>query len=57
MAEHAAGVAHHRLASLPNVPMRATADEPYFSVTYWTTRSRPATEKSVSMSGMVLRPG
>ena len=37
--------------------MRATADWPYFSVTYCTTRSRPATEKSVSMSGMLLRPG
>ncbi len=37
--------------------MRDTAAEPYFWVTYCTTRSRPATEKSVSMSGMLLRPG
>ena len=37
--------------------MRATASAPYFWVTYATTRSRPPTEKSVSMSGMDLRPG
>ena len=44
-------------ASFENVMICATRSRPYFSVTYAITRSRPCTEKSMSMSGMVLRPG
>ncbi len=46
-----------RASSLPKVPMRATAAAPHFCVTHCTTRSRPATPKSVSIAGLLLRPG
>ena len=40
---------------LPNVMIWATRSAPYFSVTYRITRSRPRTEKSMSMSGIDTR--
>ena len=44
-------------ASLPKVMICATRSRPYFATTYSITRSRPCTEKSMSMSGIDLRPG
>ena len=46
-----------RASSLPKVPLRAPAAAPHFCVTHCTTRSRPATPKSVSIAGLLLRPG
>jgi hypothetical protein len=42
---------------LPKVMICATRSAPYFSVTYRITRSRPRTEKSMSMSGIDTRSG
>ncbi len=39
----------------PKVMIWATDSRPYFSATYWITRSRPLTEKSMSMSGIEMR--
>ena len=46
-----------RARSLPNVPMRATALRAVLLGDVGHHRSRPATEKSESMSGIDLRPG
>src|SRR5918997_936393 len=39
----------------PNVMIWATDSRPYLSATYWITRSRPFTEKSMSTSGIDTR--
>ena len=42
---------------LPKVMICATDSRPYFSTTYCITRSRPRTEKSMSISGIDTRSG
>ena len=39
----------------PKVMICATDSRPYLSATYWITRSRPFTEKSMSISGIDMR--
>ena len=39
----------------PKVTIWATDSRPYLPATYWITRSRPLTEKSMSMSGIEIR--
>ena len=46
-----------RALMVPNVAICATRSRPYLSATYSMTFSRPFTEKSMSMSGMLMRSG
>ena len=44
-------------ASVPKVMICATRSRPYFSPTYWITSPRRRMQKSMSMSGMLMRSG
>ena len=44
-------------AIVPKVAICDTASAPYFSFTYWITRSRPCWQKSMSKSGIDTRSG